>query len=71
VFEHQFGRAPEQVDEGGVFAKSADEIAGMSWVQLRVMAARLVGELPTAPDSDMVPIVAVSTESTLTGGLSS
>ncbi|HEY1369809.1 MAG TPA: hypothetical protein VGF23_21960 [Gaiellaceae bacterium] len=71
VFEHQFGRAPEQPDEGGVFAESADEIAGMSWVQLRLMAARLVGELPDMTEPDKLPIMAVNTGSKLTGSSSS
>jgi hypothetical protein len=57
VFEHAYGRAPEQLDEGGVFAESADEIAGLSWVELRLMAARLVGELPGAAEPGKVPVM--------------
>jgi hypothetical protein len=70
VFEHQFGRAPEQVDEGGVFAEPADEIAGLSWMQLRIMAARLVGELASAPDPERIPVIAMRTGPTRTGGVS-
>jgi hypothetical protein len=69
VFEHAYGRAPEQVDEGGVFAGSADEIAGISWVQLRLMAAQLAGELPDM--AGPAPIMAVSAGSKVTGSPSS
>jgi len=54
-----------------VFAESADEIAGLSWVQLRLMAARLVGELPGMTEPDKLPIMAVSTGSKATSGPSS
>jgi hypothetical protein len=57
VFEHAYGRAPEQVDDSVGFAESADEIAGMSWVELRLMAARLVGELPVAAEPGKVPVM--------------
>jgi hypothetical protein len=71
VFEHAYGRAPEQVGHNAVFAESADEIAGLSWVQLRLMAARLVGELPDMSEPDTVPIMAVNTDSEVTRGPSS
>lgn len=42
VFEHAFGRAPEQVEE---FAMPAvEEIANLSWTQLRVLAASYAAE---------------------------
>src|SRR5262249_17052870 len=46
VFEHAFGRAPEQVEEFGL-PGTPDEIANLSWTQLRVLAASLT--LETTP----------------------
>jgi hypothetical protein len=42
VFEHAFGRAPEQIEEMPVIS-DPDDIANLSWQQMRVLAASLVG----------------------------
>jgi hypothetical protein len=47
VFEHAFGRAPEQAVEELVVPESAAEITNMSWMQLRLLAAQLVAEVPS------------------------
>jgi hypothetical protein len=49
VFEHSFGRPPEQAaaTEDLTLPTNAGEARSLSWMQLQVMAARLLGELPT------------------------
>jgi hypothetical protein len=48
VFEHAFGRAPEQATatEDLTLPTNAWEAQNLSWTQLQVMAARVLGELP-------------------------
>jgi hypothetical protein len=41
VFEHAFGRAPEQVEEI-VLPVGPDEISTLSWQEMRILAASLV-----------------------------
>jgi hypothetical protein len=43
VFEHQFGRAPEQIDEV-VLPAEAEGVAALSWQQLQILAATLMTE---------------------------
>ena len=43
VFEHQFGRAPEQIEEV-VLPADADGIAALSWQQMQILAATLMSE---------------------------
>jgi hypothetical protein len=40
VFEHAFGRAPDQVEEMPVLT-GPDDIANLTWTQMRVIAATL------------------------------
>jgi hypothetical protein len=40
VFEHAFGRAPEQMEDV-MLPTDADAIAGLSWRELRVLAASM------------------------------
>jgi hypothetical protein len=44
VFEHQFGRAPEQVDEI-VLPAQVEGVAALTWQQPEILAATLIGEL--------------------------
>jgi hypothetical protein len=48
VFEHAFGRAPEQIEELPMLT-DPDEIASLSWHEMRVLAASLsvVADPPT------------------------
>jgi len=48
VFEHAFGRPPEQAtpSEDLELPTSAIEAQNLSWTQLQIMAARFLGELP-------------------------
>ena len=50
VFEHAFGRPPERVApaEDLTLPTNAWDAKNLSWAQLQIMAARLLGELPAA-----------------------
>lgn len=50
VFEHAFGRAPEQTPDALALPESSEEVSRLSWVQMQILAARLVEELPP-PDT--------------------
>src|SRR5580765_5420005 len=50
VFEHQFGRAPEQVEEV-VLPTDADGVAALSWQQLQILAATIMREPFGTPSS--------------------
>jgi hypothetical protein len=55
VFEHQFGRAPEQVEEV-VLPTDADGVAALSWQQLQIIAATIMSEpLETASNAKSAP----------------
>jgi hypothetical protein len=43
VFEHQFGRAPEQIEEV-VLPAEVEGVAALSWQQLQILAATLMSE---------------------------
>jgi len=60
VFEHAFGRAPEQVIDGFSLPESSDEVGRLSWVQMQILASRLLADVPTK--------TAVTTEPTITTG---
>jgi hypothetical protein len=52
VFEHQFGRAPEQIEEV-VFPADADAVATLGWRQLQVLAATVVAEPASIEATDV------------------
>jgi hypothetical protein len=45
VFEHAYGRAPEQPFEADGLPQDPDEIAGLSWVRMKILAAKYSEEL--------------------------
>lgn len=49
MLEHAFGRPQEQATptEDPTLPTNAGEAESLSWVQLQIMAARVLGELPT------------------------
>jgi len=59
--EHAFGRAPEQAVEGLSVPESAAEVTNLSWVQLQLLAAKLVPELPPTDSEDTIVVKAVPT----------
>ena len=54
VFEHAFGRAPEQAPDEITLPESATDAANLPWTHLQILAAKVVAELPASPS---VPIV--------------
>jgi len=44
IFEHQFGRAPEQPLDIVTLPNTAAEIRSLSWAQMQILAAQLLAE---------------------------
>ena len=61
IFSHAYGAAPVTPTEGVRLPDSAGEISTMSWREMQVVAARLLGELAPA---DAAPVII---EGTVTG----
>jgi hypothetical protein len=51
VFEHAFGRAPEQPEQVIEMPQTAEEVEAMGWREMEVLAARLIEDvqLPSRP----------------------
>ena len=58
VFEHAFGRAPEQSAEALRLPESADDVRRLSWVQMQLLAARLVEDMPVVETA--MPVAATT-----------
>jgi hypothetical protein len=52
VFEHPYGRAPEQAVEPDGLPDDPSEIENLSWVRMRVLAARYSEELEGNGDAN-------------------
>ena len=64
VFEHAFGRAPEQVVDGVTFSETSEDVRRLSWVQLQTLAAQLVDGQPAVETMATAGTAASSTART-------
>jgi hypothetical protein len=54
VFDHAFGRAPEQAPEEITLPETKGDIANLSWAHLQILSAELVAELAATESADEI-----------------
>ena len=54
IFSHAYGAAPVTATEGVQMPESAAEVTALTWREMQVVAARLLGELAPAEAAPVI-----------------